>query len=480
MSFLALPWMGAALALLFLGLEWAFGFHGFMAQLGLLGIYPYAKRHPRAAWTAAWTLAAGIAALKWGKGAFPELAGWPEILAALSLVWLAQVLDKRTERQVAHFTGLQADRRAERAALERSLQEHKREISASSQQLRSVEHLFDVMREAGTTLNVQEMLGLAQEFTDRMFRFRHFVLGLTSPDGRRFEVRAASGCDETMLRAASLDRKAPTLVALLGAEGKPLYVPDTGANPRWTRPAELSIKSFLFVPFMVRDETIGFLCAFSRQDALLDEDRFQNLLVFCNQIAIGLQKALLYEKVQRLSITDGLTKLYSYRYFRQRLDEELVLAQRYGSRLSMLILDIDHFKKYNDTYGHLAGDQVLQEVGRLLRENSEASHLVARYGGEEMVVIAPETDRERARLLAERLRTAVETAVFDVGSDSTRVSVSIGVAVYPEDATTSLDLVARADKALYGAKSGGRNRVVVYTKALETHEKTIDTPRGEG
>jgi diguanylate cyclase (GGDEF)-like protein len=174
------------------------------------------------------------------------------------------------------------------------------------------------------------------------------------------------------------------------------------------------------VPFMVRDETIGFLCAFSRQDALLDEDRFQNLLVFCNQIAIGLQKALLYEKVQRLSITDGLTKLYSYRYFRQRLDEELVLAQRYSSRLSMLILDIDHFKKYNDTYGHLAGDQVLQEVGRLLRENSEASHLVARYGGEEMVVIAPETDRERARLLAEKLRTAVETAVFDRGGGLSR------------------------------------------------------------
>jgi len=204
---------------------------------------------------------------------------------------------------------------------------------------------------------------------------------------------------------------------------------------------------------------------------MLDEERFQNLQVFCNQIAIGLQKALLYEKVQRLSITDGLTKLYSYRYFRQRLDEELVLAKRYSSVLSLLMLDIDHFKKYNDTFGHLAGDQVLQDVARIIRECAEASHLVARYGGEEMVLLAPETDRERAAALAEKVRKSIEEKVFETGKVSSGVTVSIGLAVCPRDARAALDLVSRADQALYAAKAEGRNRVVLYEAGMASPVK---------
>lgn len=474
------PWVGGLLAMGVLGLDGLAGGKGWVLQASLAFLFPYARRFPRAGWAYAATFGVGLAVLKWGFGYLEDMAGWPEILAAATLCWLPSVMERRVVEEVGN---LEAKRRAllvERENLERLLQDQKRETGQAAQQLRSVEHLFDVMREAGTTLNVQEMLNLTQEFAERMFLFRHFVLAMESADGQRYEIRAASGCDEMSLRFFSVDRKSPVLAARLAEGHTPLWVPDTARDPQWSKLSEASVRSFVFVPFPVRDAVIGFLCAYSRQGTLLDEERFRNLQVFCTQIAIGLQKALLYEKVQRLSITDGLTRLYSYRYFRQRLEEELVLAKRYGSVLSLLIFDIDHFKRYNDTYGHLAGDQVLQEVARLLREGAEASHLVARYGGEEMVLLAPETDREHAIALAERIRQTVESRAFVVGKDSTRVAVSCGVAVYPRDAKGGLDLVAKADKALYAAKEGGRNRVVPFEEGLEVPEKRIDTPEEEG
>jgi diguanylate cyclase (GGDEF)-like protein len=179
-------------------------------------------------------------------------------------------------------------------------------------------------------------------------------------------------------------------------------------------------------------------------------------------MAIGLQKSLLYEKVQKLSITDGLTKLYSHRYFKQRLEEEVVLAGRYSSPLSLLILDIDHFKRYNDTYGHVAGDHVLTQVAGILKSQAEGTHLAARYGGEEMVLIAPETAKQKAVELAERIRLKIAESVFEVGQETTGVTVSIGVATFPEDAANGTELIGRADQALYAGKGGGRNKVVSY------------------
>lgn len=480
MRFLLRPWTGCLLAIGILALDVAMGGHGWVLQLSIAFLFPYARRMPKAAMSYAVTFALGLAALKWGRGYFATLAGWPEMLAVFALSWVPTVMERRVEEEVGNLESKRRALLAERETLERELQDQKRETGQAAQQLRSVEHLFDVMREAGTTLNVQEMLNLTQEFAERMFLFRHFVLAMESSDGQKYEIRAASGCDDMALRFFSVDKKAPVLAAQLAEKHTPLWVPDTARDPHWSRLAEASVRSFVFVPFPVRDTVIGFLCAYSRQGILLDPERFQNLQVFCTQIAIGLQKALLYEKVQRLSITDGLTRLYSYRYFRKRLEEELVLAKRYSSVLSLLIFDIDHFKRYNDSYGHLAGDQVLQEVARLLREGAEASHLVARYGGEEMVLLAPETDRTRAAELGERIRQAVESQSFLVGKSSTGVTVSVGVAVFPRDAKNGLDLVAKADKAMYAAKEGGRNRLVLFENNLNIPEKMIDTPSEEG
>lgn len=161
---------------------------------------------------------------------------------------------------------------------------------------------------------------------------------------------------------------------------------------------------------------------------------------------------------------DGLTGLYNHRTFYKLLEDELARAQRFNRPVALLLLDIDHFKRVNDTYGHLAGDAVLRGLSELLRREARAIDRVCRYGGEEITVILPETDPDAAANFAERLRAAVEAQPFDANSEPIRITVSIGVASWPAQADSET-LVAGADTALYAAKEGGRNRVVRYEPA---------------
>ncbi|MBI2414087.1 MAG: diguanylate cyclase [Deltaproteobacteria bacterium] len=166
------------------------------------------------------------------------------------------------------------------------------------------------------------------------------------------------------------------------------------------------------------------------------------------------------ERLQELSITDGLTGAYNHRHFAGRLEEELKRAERYGKRLSLIMSDIDHFKEYNDLNGHPAGDAVLSEVSACLKEGIRGQDVLARYGGEEFSIILPETGKDEAHSLAERIRAMVKDRVFPHESEQPGgdLTMSFGVASYPEDAVTPTELVKKADGALYRAKEAGRNR----------------------
>jgi diguanylate cyclase (GGDEF)-like protein len=174
------------------------------------------------------------------------------------------------------------------------------------------------------------------------------------------------------------------------------------------------------------------------------------------------------------TITDPLTELHNLRYFQAHLKDEISRATRYKHPFALLVLDIDHFKHYNDTAGHPMGNVVLKQVAATMREVLRREDFVARYGGEEFVVLLPETDGANARQAAERLRQAVEQSDFP-GMQSQplgRVTVSVGGAVFPRDATVASQLVERADKALYAAKAAGRNRVVWAEDSPPPPEKT--------
>jgi diguanylate cyclase len=156
--------------------------------------------------------------------------------------------------------------------------------------------------------------------------------------------------------------------------------------------------------------------------------------------------------------TDELTSLPNFRAFRERIDLEIERAARYPERFGILILDLDRFKKYNDTYGHLAGNDALQRVARVIREAVRAVDFPARYGGEEFAVILPQLDAPALAAIAERIRASVEAMPAPAGG--AQVTISVGAAMYPDDGTAADALFRAADERLYAAKSGGRNRVV--------------------
>ena len=166
------------------------------------------------------------------------------------------------------------------------------------------------------------------------------------------------------------------------------------------------------------------------------------------------------------SFTDGLTHLFNYRFFKEFLQKEIYRSSRYQHPASLVLTDVDFFKKLNDKYGHVGGDQILMELARLAQSNCRMTDLVCRYGGEEFAILLPETPKDQAILYCERLRSTIEKHPFRLrnAAESVGVTISVGLANYPEDSEDPNDLIRKADQAMYIAKHGGRNRVCFYAQ----------------
>lgn len=183
--------------------------------------------------------------------------------------------------------------------------------------------------------------------------------------------------------------------------------------------------------------------------------------IVSGQLALGLQRVALYRQVQESSTHDGLTGLLVRRTFRERLEEETERAVRRGVPVTFLMVDLDKFKDVNDTYGHLVGDVVLKEVAQLIRGSVREMDLVGRYGGEEFGVVLPEAEKELGVQIAERIRRTIESTPIRAYDEEIRMTVSVGVALCPSQASTAEDLVEKADQAMYRAKGMGRNRTIL-------------------
>jgi two-component system, cell cycle response regulator len=191
--------------------------------------------------------------------------------------------------------------------------------------------------------------------------------------------------------------------------------------------------------------------------------RFEELLLRLKRVLkerrLTQERLHMLEELKKLSITDGLTQLYNSRYFYSQIKGEIERFKRYGHKLSMLLLDIDHFKDYNDTHGHLEGDKILVRIGRIIKSCLRKMDTAYRYGGEEFTIILPGTPGEEAKTVAERLRTAVAAEDFTDGDHpGSRITISIGVTQYCHDEPVS-SFVQRADQAMYQSKQSGRNKV---------------------
>jgi diguanylate cyclase (GGDEF)-like protein len=174
---------------------------------------------------------------------------------------------------------------------------------------------------------------------------------------------------------------------------------------------------------------------------------------------MALETLRLSQRVEKLAITDDLTQVYNYRFLKSALRREIKRASRFGQELSLVMLDVDNLKTYNDRHGHLRGSYLLKRLARLLAEQVRSFDLIAKYGGDEFTLILPQTGKEGALVVAERMRTVVEAHAFPLAPPG-QITISLGIATYPNEAREARALVRAADGALYRAKQNGRNCTV--------------------
>jgi len=214
-------------------------------------------------------------------------------------------------------------------------------------------------------------------------------------------------------------------------------------------------KDYKILPLLIEENQIAGYVAVDRI-AAADEEKFG---ILTQQFLIGLRRALFYQKVQGMTITDSLTQVYCRRYFLERFSEELKRSKKNKLSLSFLMIDIDNFKRFNDRYGHLVGDAILRQVSKTISEAVRQIDFIGRYGGEEISIVLAEADREQANFAAERIRQAIAASMIKVYDEELKVTVSIGVSTFPENNSNMQELIETADQALYLAKETGKNRV---------------------
>ena len=334
---------------------------------------------------------------------------------------------------------------------------------------------------ATENLDLDRVMKLVVDRTQELVKSDGSIIEFVDGEEMVYMAASGSGSPHVGLRInmhASLSGKAIIDNAVMLCE-------DSETDTRVDRAAckRVGLRSMVIVPLLRKDKPFGVLKVLASEPYAFKQVDIDTLRLLAGVLAARINDAgtftamveenvslnnqnaslsnqreeLLFSNAQfkELATIDGLTKLKNHRSFRERMDEEFSRSKRYKSLFSILFIDVDYFKKFNDRFGHVAGDQALQGVGRLLKNIARTSDFVARYGGEEFAIILPETGQEGAMIIAERLRAAIANAVWEIHP----VTISIGVSTYGEGFNNVTDLLDSADKALYDAKAAGRNCV---------------------
>ncbi len=260
----------------------------------------------------------------------------------------------------------------------------------------------------------------------------------------------------------SLKEQNGGLLSLGVLDGMPLHLTKDALEKQQNDPILKLLKSdeLVVVPLKAKDKVNGFILAdnFITKEPITKDD-LRMLIMLANQAGLAIENSQLYEKTVMRAYTDALTELWNHGYFQYLLQTEIEKAKATKTPLSLIMLDIDNFKIYNDSLGHQAGDKILKELATLLKQQSRKMDYVCRYGGEEFTIILPQTDKKESFLIAERLRMDIEKHAFvrEEILPRKKLTISLGLTTFPEDGQSPSDLIASSDKALYGAKQKGKN-----------------------
>lgn len=320
----------------------------------------------------------------------------------------------------------------------------------------ALETLLGLTRLLSTERSLEEALAATTDAAMLLLPCDHASLRTFDDERRMLLSSARSGLGHD--HRPSTFRKGEGVVGIVADTGRAALVADARIDARFVqRPlAGFEVRSLVAVPLFSGGNVVGVLSVSHRDpDVFGARDRdLAQLLANCTAPAIETAR------LARLAVTDDLTRAYNYRYHHTRLGEEVGRARRYGDRFSILLMDLDHFKRVNDKWGHQVGDEVLRGFVDRVREEVRAPDVVIRRGGEEFVLLMPATGEADAARVAERIRARVAATPIDTDGGDVPLTVSIGVATWQSD-ESGADLEARADAALYRAKSAGRDRVEV-------------------
>jgi len=256
-----------------------------------------------------------------------------------------------------------------------------------------------------------------------------------------------------------------SLAGWVQREGKPVLIMNLYKDPSFSQKLDREIRhkvrTLISAPIKSRDRMLGVLELINKQEDMeFGPEDLANVLRFIDHVALVIERGILYEKMQELVITDDLTKLFNTRYMTRTIESEVSRSNRYKSSVSLIFMDIDFFKNVNDNFGHLVGSKILVEMAQLLIRHLRDVDIVARYGGDEFVIILPQTPPARAVKTAERIRQVVENYTFLKKEGlNLKLTASFGVASYPEHARSKEDLIRLADEAMYKVKHRTRNGV---------------------
>jgi diguanylate cyclase (GGDEF)-like protein/PAS domain S-box-containing protein len=327
-----------------------------------------------------------------------------------------------------------------------------------------LEALFNIGLAASRTLDIKELM---ENVLDKVLNVTGFDAGgifLFDQQNKTVNLRAYRRVSEVLIKRVERMKFNEGFTGLVARSGKPIIVQDVDGDPRFKKIGIGSedIHSFAIVPILSKEQVRGVIIIGSRTTNQFSPSTARLLDTITMQIGMAVDNAQLYERALHLAFTDNLTGLYNRRYLLDQLDRELARAHRNESSLSLVMIDLDGLKTINDTLGHNQGDIVLKKVGMILKRNTRASDVAARWGGDEFLLLAPDTDTEGARVIGERIRAQVHSCRLKLSGEETPISISVGVTTYPVNASSVSELIKGADEAMYNAKGLGKNQVCVY------------------
>lgn len=329
--------------------------------------------------------------------------------------------------------------------------------------------MIEIGKALTSSLEVHAVLETIMKQVDRLIKPKAWSLLLLDEASSELSFEIAVSPVAEQLKGVTL-KQGEGIAGWVAQHGIPLLIPDVREDSRFATHFDerLSYKtrSIVAVPLKIHERVIGVIELINSYDELVFDDVDQSILTaIADFAAIALVNARNFDRINELVVTDDLTGLYNSRHFAQLIESEFLRAQRYQTELSLVFLDLDRLKSINDVHGHLVGSRMLSELGRLIGKNIRDCDRAARYGGDEFVIILPQTGKEQALNMAEKLLDLMRSTKFlSDDNQEVRLTASFGVATYPQDGDNKIDLVRAADIAMYDAKEAGRNCVKGFEK----------------